>query len=40
MTAKDGDITVTGSVRTGTEQQAAELMVAELTSVRRVRNDI
>jgi hypothetical protein len=27
-------------VRTGTEQEAAEVMVAELTGVRRVRNDI
>jgi osmotically-inducible protein OsmY len=26
--------------RTGTEREAAELMVAELTGVRRVRNDI
>ena len=39
-TAKDGDITLTGSVRTGTEREAAEVMVAELTGVRRVRNDI
>jgi osmotically-inducible protein OsmY len=39
-TVKDGDITLTGSVRTGTEREAAELMVAELTGVRRVRNDI
>jgi osmotically-inducible protein OsmY len=39
-TAKDGDITLTGSVRTGTERDAAVVMVAELTCVRRVRNDI
>ena len=39
-TVKDGDITLTGSVRTGTEREAAEVMVAELTGVRRVRNDI
>ena len=39
-TAKDGDITLTGSVRTGTEREAAEVMVAELTGVRSVRNDI
>ena len=39
-TAKDGDITLTGSVRTGAEREAAEVMVAELTGVRRVRNDI
>ena len=40
VTAKDGDITLTGSVRTGTEREAAEVMVAELTGIRRVRNDI
>jgi osmotically-inducible protein OsmY len=40
VTAKDSDITLTGSVRTGTEREAAEVMVAELTGVRRVRNDI
>jgi len=39
-TAKDGDITLTGSVSTGTEREAAEVMVAELTGVRSVRNDI
>jgi len=39
-TAKDGDITLTGSVRTVIEREAAEVMVAELTGVRRVRNDI
>jgi osmotically-inducible protein OsmY len=39
-TAKDGDITLTGSVRTGTEREAAEVMVAELAGVRGVRNDI
>jgi osmotically-inducible protein OsmY len=39
-TAKDGAITLTGSVRTSTEREAAEVMVAELTGVRRVRNDI
>ena len=39
-TAKDGDITLTGSVRTGTEREAAEVMVAELTGVRSVRNHI
>ena len=39
-TAKDGDITLTGSVRTGTEREAAEAMVAELTGVRSDRNDI
>jgi hypothetical protein len=27
-------------VRTGTEREAAEVMVAELNGVRRVRNDI
>ncbi len=39
-TVKDGDIALTGSVRTVTEREAAEVMVAELTGVRRVRNDI
>ena len=39
-TAKDGDITLTGSVRTVIEREAAEVMVAELTGVRRVKNDI
>jgi osmotically-inducible protein OsmY len=38
--ARDGDITLTGSVPTGTEREAAKVMVAELTGVRRVRNDI
>jgi osmotically-inducible protein OsmY len=37
---KDGDITLTGSVRTGTEREPAEAMVAELTGVCSVRNDI
>lgn len=40
VAAKDGVITLTGSVRTGTEREAAEVMVAGLTGVRRVRNDI
>ena len=39
-TAKDGAITLTGSVGTSTEREAAEVMVAELTGVRSVRNDI
>jgi osmotically-inducible protein OsmY len=39
-TPKDGVITLTGFVRTSTEREAAEMMVAELTGVRRVRNDI
>lgn len=39
-TAKDGDITLTGFVPTDTDREAAEAMVAELTGVRRVRNDI
>jgi len=38
-TAKDGAITLTGSVGTSTEREA-EVMVAELTGVRSVRNDI
>ena len=39
-TAKDGAITLTGSVGTSTEREAAEVMVAELFGVRSVRNDI
>src|SRR2546429_8719730 len=39
-TAKDGDITLTRSVRTVIERVAAAVMVAELTGVRRVKNDI
>jgi osmotically-inducible protein OsmY len=39
-TAKDGAITLTGSVGASTEREAAEVMVAELTGVRSVRNDI
>jgi hypothetical protein len=31
---------VTDHVRTGTEREAAEVMVAELNGIRRVRNDI
>jgi osmotically-inducible protein OsmY len=39
-TGEGGAITLTGSVGTSTEQEAAEVMVAELTGVRGVRNDI
>jgi len=39
-TAKNGDVTLTGAVRWGAERAAAEAMIAGLTGVRRVRNDI
>jgi len=39
-TAKDGDIALTGSVPTGTEREAAEVTIAELAGVRRLRNYI
>ena len=35
-----GDVVLTGSVRTGIEREAAEMILAELTGVRSVRNDI
>jgi len=38
--AKNGDITLTGAVRSDTERAAAEAMIADLTGVRRVTNDI
>jgi osmotically-inducible protein OsmY len=38
--AHDGDVTLTGEVRDGFERTAAELMVAGLTGVRSVTNDI
>jgi osmotically-inducible protein OsmY len=38
--AADGVITLTGMVRDGSERTAAELLVAGLTSVRSVKNDI
>jgi osmotically-inducible protein OsmY len=39
-TAANGVITLTGTVRDGDERTAAELLVAGLTGVRSVRNDI
>ena len=39
-TAKNGEITLSGAVRDGAERAAAEAMIAGLTGVRRVRNDI
>jgi len=39
-TAKNGDVTLTGAVRCGAEWAAAEAMVADLTGVRSVTNDI
>jgi osmotically-inducible protein OsmY len=39
-TAKDGDITLTGAVRYGAERAAAEAMIADLTGVRSVTNEI
>ena len=39
-TAANGDVILTGVVRNATERAAAELLVAALTGVRRVTNDI
>ena len=39
-TAKNGDVTLTGAVRLGAERAAAEAMIAGLTGVRTVTNDI
>jgi BON domain len=39
-TAKNGDVTLTGAVRCGTERAAAEAMIADLTGVRTVTDDI
>jgi osmotically-inducible protein OsmY len=39
-TAKNGNLTLTGTVRYGTERTAAEQAVAYLTGVRNVRDDI
>jgi osmotically-inducible protein OsmY len=38
--AANGDVILTGIVRNATERAAAELLVAALTGVRRVTNDI
>jgi osmotically-inducible protein OsmY len=39
-TAKDGNLTLAGTVSYGTEREAAERVVAGLTGVRNVRDDI
>lgn len=39
-TAKNGDITLTGAVRSSAERAAAEAMIAELTGVRSITNEI
>jgi len=39
-TEKNGDVTLTGTVRCGTERSAAEAMTADLTGVRTVTDDI
>ena len=39
-TAKNGNLTLTGTVNYGTERTAAELTVAGLTGVRNIKNDI
>jgi osmotically-inducible protein OsmY len=39
-TAKNGDVTLTGAVRCGTERAAAEAMIADLTGVRTVTDHI
>jgi BON domain len=39
-TAKNGDVTLTGVVRSGTERAAAEALIADLTGVRSVTDDI
>ena len=39
-TASNGNITLTGTVRYGTERTAAEMAVAGLTGVRNIKNDI
>ena len=39
-TARNGDVTLTGTVRSGTERAAAEAMIANLTGVRTITDDI
>jgi osmotically-inducible protein OsmY len=39
-TVKNGDVTLTGAVRCCTERAAAEAMIADLTGVRTVTDDI
>ena len=38
--AKNGHVTLTGAVRCGTERAAAEALIADLTGVRTVTDDI
>ena len=38
--AKDGNLTLTGTVKYGRQRQAAELAVAGLTGIRNIRDDI
>jgi osmotically-inducible protein OsmY len=39
-TARDGNLTLTGTAKVGTQRTAAELAVAALTGVRNIRDDI
>jgi osmotically-inducible protein OsmY len=39
-TAKNGHVTLTGAVRCGTERAAAEALIADLTGVRTVTDDV
>jgi len=39
-TAENGDVLLTGTVRSGTERAAAEMMIADLPGTRGVTNDI
>jgi osmotically-inducible protein OsmY len=39
-TAKNGDITLTGALRSSAERAAAEATIADLTGVRSITNDI
>ena len=39
-TASNGDVLLTGTVRSSEERAAAEMMIADLTGVRGVKNDI
>ena len=39
-TAENGDVLLTGTVRSGTERAAAEMMIADLPGTRDVTNDI
>jgi len=39
-TAKNGNLTLTGTVNYGSERAAAELTVAGLTGIRNIKNDV